>query len=79
MDGPAAEHDLVLGGRLEGQAPEGDPLVYLTDCDPSALSPQQPFQAEIVASPGSDLVVHPNNFLAEHHGAHPFPEPSGMR
>jgi len=57
--GPAAEHDLVLRGRLEGQAPEIDPLVYLTDCDPSALSPGQFVQAEIVASRGYDLVVRP--------------------
>jgi len=59
VDGPAAEHDLVLRGRLEGQAPEIDPLVYLTDCDPSALSPGQFVQAEIVASRGYDLVVKP--------------------
>jgi len=59
VDGPAAEHDLVLRGRLEGQAPEIDPLVYLTDCDPSALSPGQFVQAEVVASRGYDLVVRP--------------------
>jgi ribosomal protein S12 methylthiotransferase len=59
VDGPAAEHDLVLRGRLEGQAPEIDPLVYLTDCDPSALSPGQFVQAEIVASRGYDLLVRP--------------------
>jgi len=59
VDGPAAEHDLVLRGRLEGQAPEIDPLVYLTDCDPSALSPGQFVQAEIVASQGYDLLVRP--------------------
>jgi ribosomal protein S12 methylthiotransferase len=59
VDGPAAEHDLVLRGRLEGQAPEIDPLVYLTDCDPSSLSPGQFVQAEIVASRGYDLVVRP--------------------
>ena len=59
VDGPAAEHDLVLRGRLEGQAPEIDPQVYLTDCDPSALSPGQFVQAEIVASRGYDLVVRP--------------------
>jgi ribosomal protein S12 methylthiotransferase len=59
VDGPAADHDLVLRGRLEGQAPEIDPLVYLTDCDPSALSPGQFVQAEIVASRGYDLVVRP--------------------
>ena len=62
IDGPSAEHDLVLRGRLEGQAPEIDPLVYLTDCDPSALSPGQFVQAEIVASRGYDLVVRPQQF-----------------
>jgi ribosomal protein S12 methylthiotransferase len=59
VDGPAAEHDLILRGRLEGQAPEIDPLVYLTDCDPSALSPGQFVQAEVVTSRGYDLVVRP--------------------
>jgi ribosomal protein S12 methylthiotransferase len=59
VDGPATEHDLVLRGRLEGQAPDIDPLVYLTDCDPSELTPGQFVQAEIVASRGYDLVVKP--------------------
>jgi ribosomal protein S12 methylthiotransferase len=59
VDGPAAEHDLVLRGRLEGQAPDIDPLVYLTDCDPSAVAPGQFIDAEIVASRGYDLVVRP--------------------
>jgi ribosomal protein S12 methylthiotransferase len=59
VDGPAAEHDLVLRGRLEGQAPDIDPLVYLTDCDPSALSPGQFVRAEIVASRGYDLLARP--------------------
>jgi ribosomal protein S12 methylthiotransferase len=59
VDGPAAEHDLVLRGRLEGQAPDIDPLVYLTDCDPSELTPGQFVQAEIVASRGYDFVVRP--------------------
>ena len=59
VDGPAAEHDLVLRGRLEGQAPDIDPLVYLTDCDPSALSPGQFVQAEVVASRGYDLLARP--------------------
>ena len=31
------EHELVLRGRLAGQAPEIDPLVYLTECDPSLV------------------------------------------
>jgi ribosomal protein S12 methylthiotransferase len=59
VDGPAAEHDLVLKGRLEGQAPDIDPVVYLTDCDPSALSPGQFVQAEIVANRGYDLLARP--------------------
>jgi ribosomal protein S12 methylthiotransferase len=59
VDGPATEHDLVLRGRLEGQAPDIDPLVYLTDCDPSGLTPGQFIRAEIVASRGYDLLVRP--------------------
>jgi ribosomal protein S12 methylthiotransferase len=59
VDGPSTEHDLVLRGRLEGQAPDIDPLVYLTDCDPSSLSPGQFIQAEIVASRAYDLVARP--------------------
>ena len=35
VDGPSPEHELVVQGRLPGQAPEIDPVVYLTDCDPS--------------------------------------------
>jgi ribosomal protein S12 methylthiotransferase len=59
VDGPAAEHDLVLRGRLEGQAPDIDPLVYLTECDPAGLSPGQFIQAEIVGSRGYDLLARP--------------------
>jgi ribosomal protein S12 methylthiotransferase len=59
VDGPSAEHDLVLRGRLEGQAPDIDPQVYLTDCDPSALTAGQFIHAEIVATRGYDLVVRP--------------------
>ena len=59
VDGPSAEHDLVLRGRLEGQAPDIDPLVYLTDCDPSGLTPGQFVQAEIVASRAYDFVARP--------------------
>jgi ribosomal protein S12 methylthiotransferase len=59
VDGPSAEHALVLRGRLEGQAPEIDPLVYLTDCDPSALSPGRIIQAEVVSSRAYDVVARP--------------------
>jgi ribosomal protein S12 methylthiotransferase len=59
IDGPSAEHELVLRGRLEGQAPEIDPLVYLTDCDPSQWSPGQFIEAEITGSRDYDLLVRP--------------------
>ena len=60
VDGPSTEHDLVVRGRLESQAPDIDPLVYLTDCDPSTLSPGQFVDAELVASRGYDLVARPD-------------------
>ena len=59
VDGPSAEHDLVLRGRMQGQAPEIDPQVYLTDCDPSELAPGQFIQAEVVGNRAYDLVVRP--------------------
>jgi ribosomal protein S12 methylthiotransferase len=59
VDGPAAEHELVLRGRFEGQAPDIDPLVYFTDCDPSELTAGQFLDVEITGSRGYDLVARP--------------------
>jgi ribosomal protein S12 methylthiotransferase len=59
VDGPSPEHDLVLEGRLEGQAPEIDPVVYFTDCDPSAHAPGDLVEAEIVGSRDYDLLARP--------------------
>jgi ribosomal protein S12 methylthiotransferase len=59
VDGPASDHDLVLRARLEGQAPDIDPLVYLTECDPSEFSAGQFIQAQIVGSRGYDLMARP--------------------
>jgi ribosomal protein S12 methylthiotransferase len=59
VDGPAAEHELVVQGRLPGQAPEIDPVVYLTDCDPSSLSKGAFIYVEIVGSQEYDLVARP--------------------
>jgi ribosomal protein S12 methylthiotransferase len=59
VDGPSAEHELVLRGRLEGQAPDIDPVVYLTDCDPSEFSAGQFLQAEIVGARDYDLLARP--------------------
>ena len=59
VDGPSSEHDLVLRGRLQGQAPDIDPVVYLTDCDPSALSAGKLIDAEVVGSRDYDLLARP--------------------
>jgi ribosomal protein S12 methylthiotransferase len=59
VDGPSAEHELVLRGRLEGQAPDIDPMVYLTDCDPSEFSAGQFLRAEIVGARDYDLLARP--------------------
>jgi ribosomal protein S12 methylthiotransferase len=60
IDGPSAEHELVLQGRLEGQAPEIDPVVYLTECDPSAYGRGDLIRARIVGAQGYDLFATPS-------------------
>jgi ribosomal protein S12 methylthiotransferase len=57
VDGPSPEHELAWTGRLAGQAPEIDPIVYLTDVDPEVVRPGDLLDAEIVDSRGYDLVV----------------------
>jgi len=59
VDGPSSEHELVLRARLEGHAPEIDPVVYLTECDPSEFSAGQFITAEIVGSRDYDLLGRP--------------------
>ena len=59
VDGPAAEHELVLRARSAGQAPEIDPQVYLTECDPSVFSTGQFVEAEVTGSQGYDLLARP--------------------
>jgi len=59
IDGPSTEHELVLRARLEGHAPDIDPVVYLTDCDPSDFTAGQFIQAEIVGSREYDLLASP--------------------
>ncbi|MDO8795151.1 MAG: 30S ribosomal protein S12 methylthiotransferase RimO [Vicinamibacterales bacterium] len=59
VDGPAAEHELVLRARTVGQAPDIDPQVYLTECDPSEFSTGQFIEAEITGSQGYDLLARP--------------------
>ena len=52
VDGPSPEHDLVLQARLEGQAPEIDPVVFLTDCDVEAYAPGNLIRARGGRRPG---------------------------
>ena len=59
VDGQSPEHELVLQGRLPGQAPEIDPVVYLTDCDPSLFPKGSFIDVEIVGSQDYDLVARP--------------------
>ena len=59
IDGPSREHELVVQGRLEGQAPDIDPVVYLTDCDPSDLAAGSLISARIVGASGYDLLATP--------------------
>jgi len=59
VDGPSSEHDLVLQGRTEGQAPDIDSIVYLTDCDPSTYRPGDLVPARLVGGRGYDLLAAP--------------------
>ena len=59
VDGTSPEHELVVQGRLPGQAPDIDPVVYLTDCDPSAFPKGALIDVEIVGSQDYDLVARP--------------------
>jgi len=59
VDGPSKEHELVLQGRLSGQAPEVDPVVFFTDCDPSEYPAGTFVDVEVVDAAGYDLIVKP--------------------
>ena len=59
IDGPSPEHELVLQGRLRGQAPEIDPVAFLTDCDPAEYAPGQLIHARVVGARGYDLLIAP--------------------
>lgn len=59
VDGPSPESDLVMTGRLEGQAPEIDAVVYFDECDPSTLTPGTIVDAAITGARDYDLVARP--------------------
>jgi ribosomal protein S12 methylthiotransferase len=59
VDGPSPESPLVITGRVEGQAPDIDSLVYFSDCDPSELVAGTLVNARVLAARGYDLVATP--------------------
>jgi ribosomal protein S12 methylthiotransferase len=59
VDGPSADHELVLKGRLASQAPDIDASVFLTECDPSSFRPGDFAEVEIVGARGYDLIARP--------------------
>jgi ribosomal protein S12 methylthiotransferase len=59
VDGPSPESNLVLQGRLEGQAPDIDPVVYIEAIDPDDVSPGQIISARVTGAKEYDLIVQP--------------------
>ncbi len=59
VDGPTPDSDLVIQGRLEGQAPDIDAVVYFDQCDPATLVPGSLVTAIVTGARGYDLVVTP--------------------
>jgi ribosomal protein S12 methylthiotransferase len=59
VDGPSPEHDLVIQGRLESQAPDIDPVVYLTDCDRAAMNAGDLVDAVVIGARDYDLIARP--------------------
>jgi ribosomal protein S12 methylthiotransferase len=58
VDGVSPEHDLVVTGRLNGQAPDIDSMVYLTEVD-GAVTPGAFLDVEIVGARDYDLIARP--------------------
>jgi ribosomal protein S12 methylthiotransferase len=59
VDGPSPESALVMQGRLEGQAPEIDSVVYFDEADPSTLVPGTVIPARLTGSRSYDFVAVP--------------------
>jgi ribosomal protein S12 methylthiotransferase len=59
VDGPAAEHELVVKARLASQAPDIDASVFLTECDPSRYRAGDFAEVDIVGAREYDLIGRP--------------------
>jgi ribosomal protein S12 methylthiotransferase len=59
VDGPSPDSPLVLTGRLEGQAPDIDSVVYFDGCDASAYVPGSLVDVRLTAARGYDFIAEP--------------------
>jgi ribosomal protein S12 methylthiotransferase len=59
VDGPSPDSPLVLQARLQGQAPDIDPVVYLENCDPTDFAGGQIVTVEVTGGKDYDLVAQP--------------------
>ena len=59
IDGPSPDSPLVLQGRLEGQAPDIDAVVYLDECEAAAYPPGTVITTRLTGARGYDLVAVP--------------------
>jgi ribosomal protein S12 methylthiotransferase len=59
IDGPSTEHELVLQGRMRSQAPEIDPVVFLTGADPEQHRAGELIRVRIVGARNYDLLARP--------------------
>jgi ribosomal protein S12 methylthiotransferase len=57
VDGPVPDMPLAFQGRLEGQAPEIDAVVYFDEGDPETLVPGRVVTATVIGARDYDLVV----------------------
>jgi ribosomal protein S12 methylthiotransferase len=57
VDGPSPQSSLVIQGRLEGQAPDIDPVVYLDECDAAVTSPGRLVTARVTGARDYDLIA----------------------
>ena len=56
LEGPSAESDLLLQGRMETQAPDIDGHVLINDVGESDVSPGEFYTIEITESMDYDLI-----------------------
>ncbi len=57
VDGPVPDMPLAFQGRLEGQAPEIDAIVYLSECDPDVVHSGQVINAIVTGAKDYDLIA----------------------